>query len=247
LKKINLLNNVILKMDKLNQQALVAELKKTVADANENLARLQYLNNVITTTNDITSINGPQGGDLRGNGQPVMTWDAQGNVVFTGKVMYGGKELQDSFAAKDDLNRYALKSDISGFITRKDLPPQPNLTGFVQKPELDSLRKSIPMIPAGFDFGKVAQQSQLQPLQSEINQLKTRASPDLSIYALKSKLAAPKCVDRTTVANDFGGGNTIFLDRHNVQCNPNEVLSGFQLSRPKPNQIAYKYKCCSYN
>lgn len=231
-------------MDKLTQQSLISELQKTVADAKQNLARLQYLNNVITTTNDITSINGPQGGDLRGNGQPVMTWDAQGNVVFTGKVMYNNKELRDAFASRDDLNRYALKSDISGFITRKDLP---NVAGFVQRPELDALRKSIPMIPAGFDFGKVAQQSQLQPLQSEINQLKTKVNPDLSGYALKSNLAAPKCVDRTTIANDWGGGNSIFLDRHNVQCKPNEVLSGFQLSRPKGDQIAYKYKCCSYS
>lgn len=63
----------------------------------------------------------------------------------------------------------------------------------------------------------------------------------------KPILSPPKCVQKTTVANDWGSGNSIYLDRHNVQCDTNQILSGFQLFRPKPNQIAYKYTCCSYH
>ena len=48
--------------------------------------------------------------------------------------------------------------------------------------------------------------------------------------------------ERSTRANDWGGGNSIYLDRHNVDCG-NKALKGFHLRRPRGNQINYKYQC----
>lgn len=45
-----------------------------------------------------------------------------------------------------------------------------------------------------------------------------------------------------TPPNDWGGGNTIFLDRHHVDCETG-ALRSFHLYRPKTNQIAYEYVC----
>ncbi len=47
----------------------------------------------------------------------------------------------------------------------------------------------------------------------------------------------------TTPANDDGGGNSIYLDRHNVACADDEVMNYFTLYRPSDNQIAYSYRC----
>ncbi|GBG00371.1 hypothetical protein Rsub_13261 [Raphidocelis subcapitata] len=46
-----------------------------------------------------------------------------------------------------------------------------------------------------------------------------------------------------TGANDWGGGSTVFLDRHNVDCGANRVLNEWKLVRPSANQIAIQYVC----
>ena len=47
---------------------------------------------------------------------------------------------------------------------------------------------------------------------------------------------------RRTRANDWGGGKSIYLDRHDVDCG-NDGLNNFRLYRPRSNQIAYTYGC----
>lgn len=49
--------------------------------------------------------------------------------------------------------------------------------------------------------------------------------------------------DHYTSPNDDGGGNSIFLDRHNLSCPNNKVLTYFRLFRPSGNTIEYHYKC----
>lgn len=47
---------------------------------------------------------------------------------------------------------------------------------------------------------------------------------------------------RSTGANDDGGGNTIFLDRHTVNCD-DKFINQFKLARPSGNKIRYDYRC----
>ena len=49
-------------------------------------------------------------------------------------------------------------------------------------------------------------------------------------------------LDAQTPANDWGGGNMIFLDRHTLDCG-DDGLNQFRLGRPTDTQIQYKYKC----
>ena len=65
-------------------------------------------------------------------------------------------------------------------------------------------------------------------------------------YTCKKSNKPLTCRDVTTPANDWGGGNSIFLDKHDVSCNENEVISKVQLNRPTDGEISYKYKCCKY-
>jgi hypothetical protein len=53
--------------------------------------------------------------------------------------------------------------------------------------------------------------------------------------------AAAAPVRFTTPANDWGNGNTIYLDRHNVQC-ASGMLQRWHLYRPS-GQIAFEYWC----
>ena len=53
-----------------------------------------------------------------------------------------------------------------------------------------------------------------------------------------------KCRDATTPLNDEGGGNSIYLDRHDIKCNSDEVLSRIHLARNGKNQYQYEYRCC---
>ena len=49
--------------------------------------------------------------------------------------------------------------------------------------------------------------------------------------------------DYYTPANDDGAGNSVFLDRHNMSCPANQVLTYFRLQRPTGNTVRYHYKC----
>lgn len=46
-----------------------------------------------------------------------------------------------------------------------------------------------------------------------------------------------------TNPNDWGNNSIFYLDRHNVDCGPRQIMQGFHLFRPKENQIAYEYAC----
>ena len=53
-----------------------------------------------------------------------------------------------------------------------------------------------------------------------------------------------KCRDVATQRNDDGDGNLFFLDRHNIACNKDEVLSQLVLAH-SPDRNQYQYTCCS--
>jgi hypothetical protein len=55
---------------------------------------------------------------------------------------------------------------------------------------------------------------------------------------------ALSCRDLKTPANEDGGGNSIYFDRHDIKCNADEAISRLHLTRPSGNQIQWEYKCC---
>ena len=54
-----------------------------------------------------------------------------------------------------------------------------------------------------------------------------------------------QCRDAETAFNDEGGGNAVYLDRHDVRCNANEAIGQFRLLRSGRGTYHYTYKCCS--
>jgi len=54
----------------------------------------------------------------------------------------------------------------------------------------------------------------------------------------------PKCTTKKTPKNDWGDGKSIYLDRHNAQCDSGQMMTSWQLQRPKGDKIRFKYKCC---
>lgn len=45
-----------------------------------------------------------------------------------------------------------------------------------------------------------------------------------------------------TISNDWGDGNTVYLDRHHVNAPRGRILTGFRLFRPSDKTIAYEFK-----
>ena len=58
-------------------------------------------------------------------------------------------------------------------------------------------------------------------------------------YACTPVPGLKNCVNKSTAANDDGRGNMIYLDRHDVSCDANQVLTRVHLTRPSENT------CCS--
>ena len=53
-----------------------------------------------------------------------------------------------------------------------------------------------------------------------------------------------KCDPKTTAWNDFGNGNSVYLERHNIDCGNSSLLSELSLATNGKKRIQYKYKCC---
>jgi uncharacterized small protein (DUF1192 family) len=64
---------------------------------------------------------------------------------------------------------------------------------------------------------------------------------DPSTYQPHDRL---KCRTLNTPFNDEGGGNAVYLDRHDLRCEPNEMLGQFRLIRNGAGQYRYDYTCC---
>jgi len=53
-----------------------------------------------------------------------------------------------------------------------------------------------------------------------------------------------QCRSISTPWNDEGGGNAVFLDRHDVRCNNDELINRFRLTRDYRGNYRYDYTCC---
>ena len=70
----------------------------------------------------------------------------------------------------------------------------------------------------------------------------------MCVYHVREGFAATlSCRDTATGWNAEGGGNAIYLDRHDVRCGANEMLSQFRLQRNGGGAWRYLYQCCSVN
>ena len=53
------------------------------------------------------------------------------------------------------------------------------------------------------------------------------------------------CRELKTKMNDDGGGNSVYLDRHDVRCSEGEAISSFRMNRgPSQNKYQIIYRCC---
>ena len=80
-----------------------------------------------------------------------------------------------------------------------------------------------------------------------LNQFRLGRPTDTQIqykYKCLDGINSPANINKDTGSNDWGGGNTIFLDRHNVNCDKNPIAK-FRLARPAGNKIRYDYTCNS--
>lgn len=53
-----------------------------------------------------------------------------------------------------------------------------------------------------------------------------------------------QCRQASTPLNEDGGGNAVYLDKHNVKCNADEALSQFNLINDGKGKYQYNYTCC---
>ena len=68
------------------------------------------------------------------------------------------------------------------------------------------------------------------------------------VYHVREGFAATlTCRDVSSPWQDGGGGHSFYLDRQNVACNDNEMLSRLQLQQTGWAWTRYNYRCCSVN
>jgi hypothetical protein len=90
-----------------------------------------------------------------------------------------------------------------------------------------------------------------QPITCDKNSLLSRMqlvnSPDKTWKYNYNCIMSEKelsCRDVSTPWNEEGGGNALYLDRHDVKCEDDESLSSIALVRKGDGNYRYNYKCC---
>jgi hypothetical protein len=71
---------------------------------------------------------------------------------------------------------------------------------------------------------------------------KTGDNKMLYEYSCRDDINTPLEAQKNTGSNDWGNNNTIYLDRHTMDCG-NKAIGQFRLNRPANNTIMYNYKC----
>ena len=67
----------------------------------------------------------------------------------------------------------------------------------------------------------------------------------LAFLLLQLANAQKNCVNKYTDWNDSGGGNSVYLDRHRLNCGgADKAMKMFKLQRGGKDTIRYKYTCC---
>ena len=89
---------------------------------------------------------------------------------------------------------------------------------------------------------KAQRQRQQQAAAAERRRQQQEAERKRAANASFDASDANSTQEKSTKPNHWGGGNSIYLDRHNVDCG-NKALKGFHLRRPRGNQINYNYQC----
>jgi hypothetical protein len=54
------------------------------------------------------------------------------------------------------------------------------------------------------------------------------------------------CTERATTCSDDGGGNLVYMDRHDMYCPAGDYMSGWRLHRCNSSTIRIYYTCCSF-
>lgn len=85
------------------------------------------------------------------------------------------------------------------------------------------------------------------PAGTVINRFQLGSNPTLYNFECTAVSNLGTCSSLSTAANDDGGvsGLSVFLDRHNINCNAYQVLQRFVLVRPTTSTIRYDYTCCN--
>jgi hypothetical protein len=71
---------------------------------------------------------------------------------------------------------------------------------------------------------------------------KTGTNKMLYEYTCRDDINTPLEAQKNTGSNDWGNNNTIYLDRHTMDCGK-KAIGEFKLTRPANNKIMYNYKC----
>jgi len=85
------------------------------------------------------------------------------------------------------------------------------------------------------------------PVNTALNQWQLMKTPPREINLRYTCSLIPYCgEDRedATMMNEDGGGNTMFLDRHDVVCAQDEILRYWQLVQGPESEMQIKYNCC---
>jgi hypothetical protein len=78
---------------------------------------------------------------------------------------------------------------------------------------------------------------------SFINSLVNRITTPLKNLVTRPPQSNSNNNSLKTQENFWGNGEIYYLDRHHVNCPPQNVLQGFHLFRPNPTSISYEYFC----
>lgn len=184
---------------------------------------------------------------------------ATDNCTFNGKILrydldpthgkYGRRASNDAQVESKTFSNY-VKSPGLHINNEDDLRSQftPNEGCFIDTYNKELFFDTITQMAKMSIFENEDKKNYLDSETNRLNERISKLNNTLQLYGIDPKAdysatLVPNCSARTTTYNDDGGGKYNYLDRHNVQCGDDEILSGFKMNTQN-GVINYDYKCC---
>jgi hypothetical protein len=157
-------------------------------------------------------------------------------------VVDGVKNLETNAVIKDDLSKSVKTGDLV-ISNKADINGKLCMNGAC----MSNANGTLQICKAANACSKVMTNVEYDNLSSQIARISSRPGPQGPMGPPGPSASVPKriCSNRATPWNAEGGGNMIYLDRHNIACNDNENLSRIQFVRDGRGKFQYQYRCCS--
>jgi hypothetical protein len=189
-----------------------------------------------------------------------LNYDENNSCQFKGNILSYELDSKDGeWGRRLPKEKTVTAKDFASYISTNNIPHtnseplehqfSPNTGCFIETYDKDSFFDKITNLAKMQMFKSENERNLAEADKNKYQKESAELKNTMAIYGIPSSpdidtSLHSNCYVKETHRNHRGGNNYNFLDRHDVACGDQEVMSGFKLQFSGGDKMAYKYTCC---